>query len=90
MAFSHIKFQSIPSLKLFTWTDNPHFTGLEVSLSKILMIGLFRSNYGMVIFSKTEKKIISQQKSKGSYIYDVHVETGVFGGGRHVGGGSGG
>ena len=47
------------------------------------MIDLFWSNYGMVIFSKTEKKLISQQKSKGSYNYDVHVERGAF---RGVGG----
>ena len=47
------KFQSI-SLMPFTLTDNPHLYGLEMSLSNILMIGLFRSNNKMVIFSKTE------------------------------------
>ena len=46
-----------------------------MSLSKILMIGLFRSNCRMVILSKTEKKKKkSYQKRKGPYIYDVHME----------------
>ena len=40
----------------FTLTDNLQFYGLEMSLSNILMVGLFRSNYRMVIFSETEKK----------------------------------
>ena len=34
--------------------DSPHLYGLEMSLSNILMIGLFHSNNRMVIFSKTE------------------------------------
>ena len=41
----------------FTLTDYPQFYGLEMSLSKIMMIGLFRLNNRMVVFSKTEKKI---------------------------------
>ena len=40
----------------FIFTDDPHFYVLEMSLSNILMIGLFRSNNRMVIFSKTEKR----------------------------------
>ena len=40
----------------FIFTDDPHFYVLEMSLSNILMIDLFRSNYRMVIFSKTEKR----------------------------------
>ena len=35
---------NIPSLMPFTLTDNPQFYGSEMSLSNILMIGLFRSN----------------------------------------------
>ena len=58
MALFYIKFQSIPSLILFTLTDDPQFYGLEVSLNNILMVGLFRSNNRMVIFSKTEKNHI--------------------------------
>ena len=41
------------------------------------MIGLFRSKNKMVIISKTEKKVISQQTRKGPYIYDVHMERGL-------------
>ena len=55
----------MPSLILFTLTDDLQFYGLEVSLSNILMIGLFRSNNRIVIFSKTEKEIILQQTRKG-------------------------
>ena len=40
------------------------------------MTGLFRSNNRKVIFSKTGKKVISQQACKGPYIYDVHMEVG--------------
>ena len=40
----------------FTLTDNPQFYGLQMSLSNVLMIGMFRSNNRMVIFSKTEKQ----------------------------------
>ena len=39
---------------LFTLTGDPQFYGLEVSLSNILMFGLFYSNNRMVIFCKTE------------------------------------
>ena len=39
----------------FTLTDDPYLHGLEISLSNILMIGLFRSNKRMVIFSQTKK-----------------------------------
>ena len=45
-----------------------------MSLSNVLVIGLFGSNSRMVIFFKTEKKFISQQTRKGPYIYDVHME----------------
>ena len=76
VAFCHIKFQSTPSLILFTLTDDPQFYGLRVSLSNVLMIGLFHSNNRMVIFSKTEKKFISKQTRKGPYIYDAHMEEG--------------
>ena len=51
-----------------------NFYGLEMSLSNALIICLFLSNDKMVIFSKTEKKVISQQTGKGQYIYDVHME----------------
>ena len=60
----------------FALTDDSKFYSLEITLSNILMNGLFRSNSRMVIFSKTEKKIISQQTRKGSYIYDVYMERG--------------
>lgn len=51
---------------IFTLTENPEFYGLEVSLGNMLML-----------FSK--KKIISQQKRKEKYIYDVHKNgTGGF------------
>ena len=71
-----MKFHSKQSLKLFTLTDYPQFYGLGMSLSNILMIGLFRSNNRIVNFSKTEKKIISLQTHKGPYIYDLHIEGG--------------
>ena len=76
MAFYHIKFQSIPLLMPFTLIDNPQFYCLEMSLSNILMIGLFRSNNRMVIFSKIEKEFIWQQTCKGPYIYTFmfHME----------------
>ena len=75
VALFHIKFQSIPSLVLYTLTDNAQFYGLEVFLNNILMVVLFRSNNRMVIFPKT-KKIISQQTCKGPYIYKVNIEVG--------------
>ena len=65
----------MPSLILFTLTDDLQFYGLEVSLSNILMNGLFRSNNRIVIFSKTEKEIILQQTRKGPYIYEVNMEV---------------
>ena len=76
MAFCHIKFQSIPLLMPFTLIDNPQFYCLEMSLSNILMIGLFRSNNRMIIFSKIEKEFIWQQTCKGPYIYTFmfHME----------------
>ena len=49
--------QGIPSLMLFTLTEDPQFHGLEMSLSNILMIGLFHLNNRMVIFSETENNI---------------------------------
>ena len=58
--------------------EYPQFYGLEVSLSSILMICLFRSNNRMVTFSKTAKKIILQQTRKGQSIYDVHMEILLF------------
>ena len=61
----------------FTLTNNLQSYGLEMSLYNILMIGLFRSNSRMVIFSKIEKKIASQKTGKGPYMYyDVHMEGG--------------
>ena len=60
----------------FTLTDDPQFSGLEMSLSNIFMIGLFRSKNSMVVFCKTEKRFISQQTRRGPYIYDVHMEWG--------------
>ena len=41
-----------------------------------MKFGLFRLSNRMVIFSKTEKKFISQQTCKEPYIYDVHIEEG--------------
>ena len=72
----HIKFRSIPSLVQFTLIHDPQFYGLEVYLSNILMIGLCCSNNRMVIFSKMEKKFISQPTRKGPYIYVVLIEVG--------------
>ena len=43
----------------FTLIDDPQLHGLEVSLSNILMIGLFCSDSSMVIFSKTQKNHIT-------------------------------
>ena len=40
------------------------------------MIGLCCSNNRMVIFSKMEKKFISQPTRKGPYIYVVLIEVG--------------
>ena len=54
-----------------TDTDDLQFYVLEISLSNISKIGLFHSNNNLVIFSKTEKKIISQQTCKRSYSHDV-------------------
>ena len=79
MELFRIKFQSIPSLILFTSTDDPQFYDLQVCLNNSLMVGLFRSNNRMVIFSKT-KKVISQQTRKGPYIYGVNIEV-MWGGG---------
>ena len=59
----------------FTLTDDLQFYGIEMSLSNILMIGLFRLNNRMIIFSKREK-FISQQTLKVPYIYYVHMEKG--------------
>ena len=41
-----------------------------------MKFGLFRSNNRMVIFSKKEKKFISQKACKRSYIHDIHMEEG--------------
>ena len=60
----------------FTLTDNPQFYSLEVSLSNILMISLFRSNNRIIFISETGKKLMSQQTRKGPEIYDVHMEGG--------------
>ena len=68
----------------FTLTNNLQSYGLEMSLYNILMIGLFRSNSRMVIFSKIEKKIASQKTRKEPYMYDdVHMEGG-WGGSKFV------
>ena len=55
VAFYHKKFQSIPSLMLFTLTNDPQFYGLQVSLSSILMMGVFCSNNRTVIFLKQKE-----------------------------------
>ena len=55
--------------------DDPQFCGLEVFLNNILTIGLLGSNNRMIMFSKTENKIISQQTPKRPYIYDAHIEV---------------
>ena len=52
----------------FTLNGDPQFYGLKMSLSNTLMIDLFGSNNRMVIFSKREKKIISQQIRKGIHL----------------------
>ena len=44
---------------LFILTDDSQFCGSEMSLSNILMIGLFCSNNMMAIFSKTEKNHVT-------------------------------
>ena len=62
---------------MFTLCDDPQFYGLDMSLSNILMIGLFRLNKRMVIFKKNRKKFISQQTRKGPYIYDIRIGSGV-------------
>ena len=56
MALCHLKFQGIPSLMPFTLSGDPQFYGLEMSLSNILMIGLFHSNTGYWFFLKQKKK----------------------------------
>ena len=58
------------------WSRILQFCDLEVSLTIILMIGLFYLNHMMVIFSKSEKKFISQQILQVPYIYHVHIEVG--------------
>ena len=40
---------------LFTSTDDSEWYSVEVSLSSILIFGLFCSNSRVIIFSKTEK-----------------------------------
>ena len=67
--FSH-KIPKYTITNAFTLTNHPQFHDLEMSLSNVLMIGLFCSSIRMKIFSKTEKKIISQRTCKGSYIYN--------------------
>ena len=64
----------------FTLIEDPQFYGLEMSLNNILMIGLFRSNYRMVIFSKTEKNStnISGQIPRG-YIPRRFILGNIFG-----------
>ena len=71
-AFCLTKFQRVPSLMPFTFTGGPHLSDLEMSVSNILLIGLFCSNNKMVIFSGTENS--SQQTCKIPYMYDVHME----------------
>ena len=82
-AFCLTKFQRVPSLMPFTFTGGPHLSDLEMSVSNILLIGLFCSNNKMVIFSGTENS--SQQTCKIPYMYDVHMEGGA---GRGEGGGA--
>ena len=84
MPLFHMKFQNIPSLILFTLTDDPEFYGLELSLNNILMVGLFRSNNRMVIFSKTEKSHITTNTKGTTHLWRQHksrVGWGVGGGG---------
>ena len=57
----------------FTLSGDPQFYVLEMSLSNIFMIGSFHSNSRIVVFSKTEKKFISQQTFKGPHIYGGHI-----------------
>ena len=66
----------MPLLMSFLLIDDPQFYGLEMSLSNIFMIGLFRSNNTMAIFSKIEKNFISHQTRTEPYIYDVHIVEG--------------
>ena len=66
----------------FTLTDDPQFYGLEMSLSNILMIGLFRSNSRMVIFSKTEKKSYHSK-----HVRDNTFMISTWKGDSHMGGG---
>ena len=49
----------------FPLTDDPQLYGLEISLNKILMIDWFHlNNWMIIVFSKTEKKFMSQQTCK--------------------------
>ena len=80
-----MKFQSIPSLILFTLTDDPEVLGLEVFLSNTLMIGLFRSNNRMVIFFLKQKKNSYHSKHVRDHTFmtsiwkvDVHIKGGVL------------
>ena len=50
----------------FSLTDDPQFHGLEMSLSNVLMIGLFPSNNRVAIFSKTEKKTLITVTTSGT------------------------
>ena len=63
----------MPSLVSFTLTDDPHVYGLEMALSNILMIGLFRSNNNVVIFPKTEKKSYSSKHVDGLKLQPIQL-----------------
>ena len=69
---------SLPSLMPFTLTDE--FCGLEMSLSNILMTGLFRLNNRMAIFSKTEKKLY-HNKHVRDHAFMMPIWKGWGGGG---------
>ena len=70
---------NITNANYFDWQSKILWLrNVEMSLSNILMIGLFHSNNRLVNFSKTEKKIISQQECNRPYIYDVHMERGCL------------
>ena len=59
----------------FTLTENPQFYGLDIFKQYFddLLVSAKQQDGN---FSKTEKKIISQQTCKGPYIYDVLMEGG--------------
>ena len=63
----------------FTLTDGRHLYSLEMFLRNILMIGLFRSNNRMVIFSKPEISCRSK------HVRDHIFMTSTWKGDSHIG-----